>query len=71
VLGGVVTMFLLQLAYTYLPVMNGLFQSAPVDLAVWGRTLVAGVAVFVIVEVEKNLWRKKARATARALAVCY
>ncbi len=61
VLGGVVAMFLLQVAYTYLPVMNRLFQSAPVDLTVWGRTLVAGVAVFVIVEIEKWLWNKKAR----------
>ena len=60
VLGGVVAMFLLQVAYTYLPVMNRLFQSAPVDLTVWGRTLVAGVVVFVIVEIEKSLWNKKA-----------
>ncbi|MHB1015803.1 MAG: cation transporting ATPase C-terminal domain-containing protein, partial [Desulfurivibrionaceae bacterium] len=59
VLGGVVAMFLLQVAYTYLPVMNRLFQSAPVSLAVWGKTLVAGVAVFVIVEIEKRLWNKK------------
>ncbi len=62
VLGGAVAMFLLQLAYTYLPLMNRLFQSAPIDLAVWGRTLVAGVAVFVIIEIEKRLWLKKGKA---------
>ncbi|MFA6498752.1 MAG: HAD-IC family P-type ATPase, partial [Desulfurivibrionaceae bacterium] len=62
VLGGVVSMFLLQVAYTYLPVMNRLFQSAPVTLAVWGRTMVAGVVVFVIVEIEKSLWNKKGKA---------
>ena len=61
VLGGVVAMLLLQVAYTYLPVMNRLFQSAPVDLAVWGRATVAGVVVFVIVEIEKSWWNKKAR----------
>ena len=61
VLGGAVAMFLLQLAYTYLPVMNRLFQSAPIDLAVWGRTVVAGVGVFVIIEIEKKLWNKKGR----------
>jgi Ca2+-transporting ATPase len=58
VLGGTVAMFLLQLAYTYLPVMNRLFQSAPVTLAVWGRTGAAGLIVFVVVEIEKWLWKK-------------
>ncbi|OGR01264.1 MAG: carbonate dehydratase [Deltaproteobacteria bacterium RIFOXYD12_FULL_55_16] len=59
VLGGVVAMTLVQVAYTHLPVMNRLFQSAPIDLAVWGRTGVAGVVVFVIIEIEKRLWNKK------------
>ena len=59
VLGGVVAMLLLQIAYTHLPVMNRLFQSAPITLAVWGRTVVAGVVVFVIVEIEKKMWNKK------------
>ncbi|HCC54536.1 MAG TPA: carbonate dehydratase [Desulfobulbaceae bacterium] len=61
VLGGVVTMTLVQIAYTYLPVMNRLFQSAPIDLTVWGRTAAAGLAVFVIIEIEKNLWCKKVK----------
>ncbi len=58
VIGGAVAMFLLQLAYTYLPFMNRLFQSAPVDLAVWGRTFAAGATVFLIIEIEKMFWRK-------------
>ena len=58
ILGGAVTMFLLQMAYTYLPVMNRLFQSAPVTLAVWGRTGAAGFIVFLMVEIEKWLWKK-------------
>lgn len=58
VLGGAVTMFCLQLAYTYLPLMNRLFQSAPVGLALWGQTFVVATSVFLIVEVEKMLWRK-------------
>ena len=64
VLGGVVTMTLVQIAYTHLPVMNRLFQSAPIAPAVWGRTVVAGLAVFVIIEIEKRLWLKKAEAGA-------
>lgn len=61
ILGGAVAMFLLQLAYTYLPVMNRLFQSAPVTLAVWGRIIAAGVVVFVIIEIEKWLWQKRGK----------
>ncbi|MBU1545956.1 MAG: cation-transporting P-type ATPase [Proteobacteria bacterium] len=58
VLAGVVTMSLVQIAYTYLPVMNRLFQSAPVGPAVWGKTIAAGLLVFVIIEIEKMVWRK-------------
>jgi Ca2+-transporting ATPase len=58
VLGGGIAMFLLQLAYTYLPLMNRLFQSAPVTLSMWGRTVAAGVLVFVIIEIEKWVWTK-------------
>jgi Ca2+-transporting ATPase len=61
ILGGAVAMFLLQLAYTYLPVMNRLFQSAPVTLAVWGRTVAAGMVVFIMVEIEKWLWKKRGK----------
>ena len=61
VIGGSVVMFILQLAYTYLPLMNRLFQSAPVDLAVWGRTFTAGAIVFLIIEIEKMFWRKKGK----------
>ncbi|MFH1019276.1 MAG: cation-transporting P-type ATPase [Pseudomonadota bacterium] len=64
VLGGVAAMTLVQVAYTYLPVMNRLFQSAPVDLGVWGRTVAAGLAVFVIIEIEKRLWLNKAEVAA-------
>ncbi|KAF0188386.1 MAG: P-type ATPase [Desulfobulbaceae bacterium] len=61
VLGGATTMFLIQVAYTYLPIMNRLFQSAPISLAVWGRTIAAGLVVFVIVEIEKWCWTKGGR----------
>jgi magnesium-transporting ATPase (P-type) len=58
---GAVAMFLLQIAYTYLPLMNRLFQSAPIAMMVWGRIMVAGLACFVVVEVEKWLWTKKGK----------
>jgi Ca2+-transporting ATPase len=61
VLGGAITMLLIQIAYTYLPIMNRLFQSAPVSLAVWGRTIAAGLVVFVIIEIEKWCWKNGGR----------
>jgi len=57
VIGGAAAMLLLQMAYTYLPLMNRLFQSAPIAPAVWGRTFAAGAMVFLLVEIEKMLWR--------------
>ena len=65
VIGGAVAMFLLQLGYTYLPFMNRLFQSAPLELAVWGRVVASGVAVFLIIELEKVLWQRRKHRTGR------
>jgi cation-transporting P-type ATPase F len=52
---GTAVMLLVQIAYTYLPVMNRLFQSAPLDLGAWLRITGAGIIVFAIVEFEKWL----------------
>ena len=61
VLGGSITMLLIQIAYTHAPIMNRLFQSAPITPAVWGRTVMAGVIVFVMIEIEKWCWKKGGR----------
>jgi Ca2+-transporting ATPase len=53
VFGGVAAMLLVQIAYTYLPVMNRLFQSAPIDLGAWVRIVIVGLLVYLIVEAEK------------------
>jgi Ca2+-transporting ATPase len=58
VFGGAVAMLFLQIAYTHLPLMNRLFQSAPIDLTSWGQTVAAGVIVFFIIEIEKWFWIK-------------
>ncbi|HDK43671.1 MAG TPA: cation-transporting P-type ATPase, partial [Desulfobacteraceae bacterium] len=60
--GGVAVMLLIQIGYTYLPVMNTLFQSAPIDLEAWFRIAAAGIITFAIVEFEKWL---RARALRR------
>ncbi len=55
VFGGVAAMLMLQLVYTYLPLMNRLFQSTPIGSASWLRIVMAGCAAYLIVEVEKKL----------------
>lgn len=58
---GVATMMALQLAFTYLPLMNYLFHTAPIDWDAWWRILLTGVGAYVIVGFEKWLRRKWAQ----------
>jgi cation-transporting ATPase F len=51
--GGVATMLVLQVLYTYLPAMNWMFHSAPISLEAWGRILAVSVIAFFVVGVEK------------------
>jgi hypothetical protein len=44
-----------QLLFTYTPVMNRLFHTAPISGEAWLRIVGAAVAVFSIVELEKWL----------------
>lgn len=57
--GGVGAMLLAQLAFIYTPLMNTLFQSAPLTLHHWGLMLVYGVVVLLLVELEKAFWRAR------------
>jgi len=50
---GVLIMVALQIAYTYLPVMNYVFQSSPIAWPQWVVILALGVALYLIVEIEK------------------
>ena len=56
---GVAAMLLLQILYTYLPVMNTLFKSSPIGAASWTRIGAAGLLAFLIVELEKWVNRKR------------
>ncbi|MBM3114399.1 cation-transporting P-type ATPase [Jeongeupia naejangsanensis] len=47
------TLLLLQLAICYVPAMNRIFGTEPLPLAYWGIALMIGLAVFVVVELEK------------------
>ncbi|MDY0352144.1 MAG: cation-transporting P-type ATPase [Desulfobulbaceae bacterium] len=55
VMGGAGLMLLIQLVYTYLPVMNRLFQSAPISGRAWLYIACAGLLSSLVVEVEKKL----------------
>ncbi|MEO1767726.1 cation-transporting P-type ATPase [Thiobacter aerophilum] len=50
-------LLLLQLAFTYAPVMQRLFHTAPLDVPAWSRILLFGLAVLVLVELEKKVVR--------------
>ncbi len=50
---GVLAAVLLQALFTYLPAMNSLFHSAPIDAGAWLRILAVGFAVWALVGLEK------------------
>ena len=50
--GGVGVMVVLQLLFTYAPLMNTAFHTAPMSMAAWGRVLAVAAAVFALVELE-------------------
>jgi len=59
---GVAVMTALQLLLTYVPAMNRLFHTAPIDGPAWGLVLAAAVTVYVVVEVETWLrlqWNRR------------
>ncbi|WP_164103659.1 cation-transporting P-type ATPase [Candidatus Laterigemmans baculatus] len=66
---GVSTMIALQLAFTYLPLMNHLFNSAPIGWDAWWRILLTGAATYATVGAEKLLRRKWAARRQTKMAV--
>jgi cation-transporting P-type ATPase F len=58
---GAATMLVLQLLFVYLPVMNTLFNTAPIELNAWLRILGAGLVVHLIIAAEKWIRRVKSK----------
>jgi len=58
-------MLLLQLTFTYFPPMQQLMGTAPMSIGSWGLVILAGVAVLLLVEWEKAIWRELRSATAK------
>ena len=58
-------LFVLQGGITYLPFMNSAFGTVPLSLSDWKFPFLAGIAVFLIVEVEKAIMRRIDKAAGR------
>jgi len=58
VLIGVSSVVLLQLAFTYLPLMQALFDTRTVSAAEAAVIILVGAALLAILELEKLLWRR-------------
>lgn len=52
-----ILLIILQLSITYLPFMQDIFGTRPLQLSDWGYPLALGIAVFVIIEIEKSIMR--------------
>lgn len=59
--GGAIVMVLIQLFFTYVPFMNQLFSSAPIPFVLWLDVLAVGLVAYVVIEVEKWLYRRLSR----------
>jgi calcium-translocating P-type ATPase len=61
VLIAVGILVVLQLGFTYLPIMHTWFGTAPIGLLDWVWCILLGMAVFSVVEVEKRVGRRRLR----------
>jgi len=52
---GVIAMIALQMGFTYVPVMNRIFHSAPIDPVHWLYIAACSVAIYAIVGIEKTV----------------
>jgi magnesium-transporting ATPase (P-type) len=58
VLYAVAILLVFQMAFTYLPTMQSLFGTAPLDLTTWALITLVASSVFWLVEIEKALVRR-------------
>jgi len=62
-------LFVLQGSITYLPFMNEVFGTTPLALYYWQYPFMLGIAVFLIVEVEKAIMRKIDKAKGKTIGL--
>ncbi|MBS3804942.1 MAG: HAD-IC family P-type ATPase [Oleiphilaceae bacterium] len=56
---GLVIVF--QIAWTYAPPMQWLFGSSALSASHWGLIWLVGISIFLLIEIEKWVWRRKGR----------
>jgi magnesium-transporting ATPase (P-type) len=54
-----ILLIFMQLSFTYLPIFNTIFSTAPLDSKSWTLILLLAVGKFFAIELEKIYWRKK------------
>jgi magnesium-transporting ATPase (P-type) len=59
VLLAIMIVSLFQLLFTYMPIMQLFFHSAPLTLEAWGRIFCTGIILFLLVELEKWIVRSR------------
>ncbi|MBT6456066.1 MAG: cation-transporting P-type ATPase [Chloroflexi bacterium] len=57
--GGIAAMAMSQLLFTYSPLMNQLFHTAPIGLMDWLHILVVGVIIYLVINAEKTFRRSR------------
>jgi magnesium-transporting ATPase (P-type) len=58
ILIAVAIVVILQIILTYLPIMQTLFSTASIGIDSWGRIIVFGAGLFLLVELEKYIYKK-------------
>lgn len=51
---GIVAMTTAQLLFTYAPIMNDSFHTAPIDLVDWLHILAVGLVIYAVIGLEKT-----------------
>src|SRR5690606_25825640 len=59
VLTAIGVLIVLQASFTYAPPLQFVFGTAPLGWAAWGRIMLFGVLLFVVVEAEKVVLKKR------------
>jgi len=57
--GGIAAMTVVQLLFTYSPLMNRLFHTAPISIMDWVHILAVGLVIYLVIGAEKTLRRHR------------
>jgi magnesium-transporting ATPase (P-type) len=60
--GGIAAMTVGQLLFTYAPLMNRMFHTAPIGVIDWAHILAVGLVIYLVIGVEKMLRRRPEKA---------